>query len=268
MPFQISIISDSSVYDNKQGNLGYVCGVYDGDSLEEFANVCLLSHICPGIFFDDRRRHDHFKQIHFCSFDFDSGCPSSAILADIAKYQYVVVGSKNHLKDKFDGKGVIERYHVFIPLTKPIKDVALYKYTCRKFGALNQWSNDSSCNEPARYYYKHSQIISINQTGETIDLERFKKMQKLEEAVYKRRREFFEEKNKKDKSTPCQKFEKTSYFRQLENMPGGDGLYSLRCSITGAMKTCGMSSDEAIYYFDRYGAFGGKFGENTLRRLY
>lgn len=163
---QISIIADDLVKSDKAGYLGNVSGFTTINGLEMFAKICLKYHICCALFFNKKRNLDDFREIWFLQFDFDNGITCEEVISKLGSSTNVVVmASKNHMKDKNDGKGQIPRFHVFLPLTKPITDPDFYHFIVKSFAKRMQIPIDPQATDATRYMYKHSKCLHIKETG-------------------------------------------------------------------------------------------------------
>lgn len=264
---KVSWIYPNRVDDSKGGFLDSVDEIVEPSSLRELGEFACMCHFAPGVFRDNVKRQANLESIELLAFDFDTGKHSSdAVHRQLSSVSHLILASKNHLKDKGDGKGSIERFHVFIPTDKPIHEVDFYKYVSKKFASLSRWNVDNTCLEPARYFYKHSQVLFFEDAEKSIHLDRFRKMQELEESLKENQRMYFAS----NEQTPAiEKFMQTRYARMLlEELGDGVGRYHKRCQIAGAMKACGLTADEAISVFHSNSGFGGKFNEAQLRKLY
>jgi len=163
-----SIISDELVSDGKGGFLGSVSTITSAHSLEEFGAIACQFHITPAIFRDNIRKKDCLQSIEFLCYDFDSGVKSQDI-ADILtqrNYPFIILASKNHLRDKGDGKGIIERFHVFIPVSEVITIPSLYKSVISSFARFVKMTGfDTQCTDSTRYFYKHREILYNIEVG-------------------------------------------------------------------------------------------------------
>ena len=65
---------------------------------------------------------------------------ASDIVSKLSKfsYRYIILASKNHNRDKGDGNGIIERFHVFIPVSIPITDQTFYKSCIKSFSVYSR----------------------------------------------------------------------------------------------------------------------------------
>lgn len=155
----ISIILDQNVTNDKVGNLSLVNNVVKVKDLEFFAKVCLKYHICCGTFFNNKRKLEDFKEIWFLQYDFDNGTNVDTVIEKLSGYNFVIMASKNHLKEKNDGKGIIPRFHVFIPLQTPITDEEYYKHIIKKYAKKWNFNIDKQSIDATRYFYKHSAFL-------------------------------------------------------------------------------------------------------------
>jgi len=136
--------------------------------------VAITHHIAPATFRDNLKTLSHFEQTELLCFDFDSGKHKSEdIHKTLGELNHVILASKNHLKDKNDGKGIIERYHVFVPVDEAITDYTLYRYTIKKIGELAKWDIDNTCKDASHYYFKHSIQLYIKTEGKNMEIQRF-----------------------------------------------------------------------------------------------
>jgi hypothetical protein len=168
--------------------VNFVSGVAEFDTLIEFGNISLEHSITPAIFHevlwqDSFTTNEYIreisqgdntacwkyianaKEIQFLSYDFDNGVASKDIHKLAWDYNHVVLASTNHLVDKQDGKGVQERFHLFIKLDKPITDPIMYRFICKHFAdniLKCPKKSDSSVMEMSRYFYKHKEILYVN----------------------------------------------------------------------------------------------------------
>lgn len=156
---QISVISDDMITHDKTGYLGNVSGFVKVKDLDMFAKICLKYHICCGLFFHNKRNLKDFREIWFLQFDFDNGTSYESIVEKLKKYNIVIMASKNHLIDKGDGKGIIPRFHVFLPLAKPIIDAEYYHYLIKKMAKDWDIGIDTQATDATRYMFKHSQVL-------------------------------------------------------------------------------------------------------------
>jgi hypothetical protein len=177
----------------------YVNGIISFDTIDEFADIILNYSITVATFhnrlwdvsFNTYRTWDigktmpwkyisNFEQSQILGFDFDDGTPSSLLIENLKDYQYVIAGSQSHMKHKrdtdgnLDNKGIIERFHVFLFLDKPITDANIFKLAANMTSTnIVRLESDSSVMEASRYFKKHSSIIHVNSGGKLIDSEHY-----------------------------------------------------------------------------------------------
>ncbi len=265
---KISLIYPDRVSESKGGFLSHVDDVAEFDTLDEFAEIALGTHIAPGVFIENRKKQDCLQGIQFLCFDFDDGTITAEEVHNqlMHKVNHVILGSKNHLKDKGDGRGIIERFHVFIPTDKPIATPELYRYIYDKVSAFYRWDIDTNCKDAARYFYQHSQSLYVYDKSTPLTLGRFIVLQSLEEKTKKYVNQVF---SSYDITTlAIIRFKNTKRYRE---MVGGclrsDGnRYALSSSIIGVMKKCGLSQTEALALFDEHSLYGKSFTRQSVER--
>ena len=262
---QISIIASSLVGPDKVVYGNTVSGVMEVTNLEELSYIALAAHICPATFRDNHKNLDSVIQIQLLCFDFDNGTSSQNVHEQLGYKDHLIIGSKSHLKDKGDGKGIIERFHVFIPTIEPITDVALYKYMCKWIAADKHWLADNTVMEASRYFYKHSKVLYFRETGNRITARWCKNLMILED----KKKEFMRTHAKVTFTDATEKFKHTKYYGMLTtDLTNGEGRYAKRLKIAGAMQACGLSYSEANDLLFQHGGYEGKFTSNTLEQLY
>jgi hypothetical protein len=267
---KVSYINEDKIYDNKGGNLSRVSGIVELDSLHEFATLLTNIHVAPAVFLDNRKRQDHLQTIEFISFDFDDGKISASSVHEQLKnrFNHVIAGSKNCYKDKGDGNGERERFHLFIPTDKPITNADDYKYICAKFAEMMLWIVDNNCIEASRYFYKHPFILTEYTKAGPISTNRFFELRKheleKEQLEQKNVREFFTEGNE----SPEIKFRYTKYFKMMESgaLKADGERYSLSSKIIGAMITIGLNEQQSIIFFDEFSTYGKSFTRDSIVR--
>ena len=99
------------------------------ESLRELAEIVTAFDIAPAVFNDNVKTNASLRATDWLIYDFDDGTPSAQVHALLCggnyrnwKLNHLIAGSKSHLRVKGDGRGPIERFHVFIPLRTPITD--------------------------------------------------------------------------------------------------------------------------------------------------
>jgi hypothetical protein len=163
---KISLIKDDTVKNDKSGFLSFVDDTVEVSNLEDLGEILLNFHITPATFRTNKRDKEHFEQIPLLHLDYDNGTDPSTIAQKIRPYQYVIAGSKNHLRDKGDGRGVVPRFHVFIPFDRPLTVLDDYRYGWPDFVRNYDLGETDWCGrDGCRYYFRHSTIIEVKTTG-------------------------------------------------------------------------------------------------------
>ena len=160
----ISYFSDECIKDDKSGFLGVLTGSQEVRGLKELVQASLDLHICISTFKDDFRRYSNLISNQLMVFDFDKGEKCSKDIHNQLMelgVAHIILGSKNHMKDKQDGKGIIERFHLFIPLKNKytLDDKDFWKWCWKKINRELQYASDEACNDMTRYFYKHSKLL-------------------------------------------------------------------------------------------------------------
>lgn len=262
----ISLIHDSRINDDKSGIISHVDSQVPIADVEELAFVLTKYHITPATFKDNRRCKLNFDQIQLIHLDFDNGTTPESIAKKLVDYQFVMAGSKNHLRDKGDGKGIIPRFHVFIPIDKPILSPEEYSAGWLDFVKIyGVDSGDTIGKDACRYYFKHSCIIETKSKGSLANSDWLKSSFRRQQYAKQRLAEL---PKAKKCSEPIDAFKRTKYFQMMKyDLTAGDGRYYKRLQIVGGMSACGMTAHEAVRLFDEMDAFGGDFTEETIAKL-
>jgi hypothetical protein len=262
----ISLIHDCRINDDKSGIISHVDDIVPIADVEELAFVLTKHHITPATFKDKKRCKLNFDQIQFIHLDFDNGTTPESIANKLIDYQFVMAGSKNHLKDKGDGNGIIPRFHVFIPIDKPIFSPEEYASGWLDFVRIyGVDSGDIIGKDACRYYFRHSCIIQTKSKGALANSDWLKTSFRRQQYAKQRLAEM---PKKKKFSEPIDAFKRTKYFQMLkDDLSAGDGRYYKRLQIVGGMSACGMTAHEATSLFEEFGAFGGDFSEETITKL-
>lgn len=185
----ISIINDILINDDKSGNLSSVSSV-ENCIFSNIGNIACRNHICLGTFLNNKRKKEFFLGIEVISYDFDEGTISSKAVFELLKNRFTltILASKNHLKDKGDGRGIIERFHLLLPLSEVVRDTELFKYISTKFAEQNGILEhiDSHCKDVTRYYFKHKEIL-YNSIRNTVNVSYFRNGRSVENLIKEKR---------------------------------------------------------------------------------
>lgn len=181
----ISTINSNLINDDKSGNLSSVSSV-ENCKFSDIGSIACINHICLGTFQNNKRKKEFFLGIEIISYDFDEGTISSKTVFELLKNRFTltILASKNHLKDKGDGRGIIERFHLLLPLSEVVRDTEFFKYISTKFAEQNGISEhiDSHCKDVTRYYYKHKEIL-YNSIRNTVSVSYFRNGRSVENVI-------------------------------------------------------------------------------------
>lgn len=217
-------------------------------------------------------------------FDFDDGTPSARIHAVLSGDNYrgwqlnhLIAGSKNHLRDKGDGRGPVERFHIFLPLQTPITDADFYSFLWYEFARLflPRLTPDPACKDVSRYLAKHSAVLFVEEAGVDLPLEMFRQLKELRQnAAMKppprpQRRATSEYAPTNEGGSPVEKFHRSYGFTLLRDGMSSDGQrYGNSAEIIGVMVKCGMTVDEGLALFDEYAIYGDSFTRRSVERMF
>jgi hypothetical protein len=176
--YTFSYIKDEVLSDSKKPFVAFVSGTAQVSTLKRFSELLIKGAICPGVFVDNKKTKDNFMFTQFLFWDFDKGTMSSdEVIRRVSKknISFILAASKNHLNDKGDGLGSIERFHLLIPLDEPLADIDYIKHLlneiAKEFGILSHI--DTACIDATRFFAKHKTILYINDTSPLIDTDEY-----------------------------------------------------------------------------------------------
>ena len=267
-----SLIADYLVNENKSGNLASVSETWDLAGLEDFTEIATHAHIAPAVFRENKRDGIHFISTDFLSFDFDDGIQTAErVHAQLSGriFNHALLASKNHLKDKGDGRGIIQRFHAFIPLSEPIHDRLLYKFAVKKIAKLLGWKTDQACSDSTRYFYRHRETLFLKEDLKPMDTEWIRALKRLDEKLEAASRIVPVTQHRVNGGSPLRIFQRTKAWRTLTDEMSGDGQrYANSMAIIGVMKRCGLTLDDAIALFDQYATYGNSFNRQSIERMF
>lgn len=246
-----SVIDDSLVKNNKGGFLSHVSATFEWEDLKEFTKLCLKYHVAPAEFKDNRKNQEHFEGITLLCYDFDDGTTHEEVKKKVKGIvPYTILASKNHLKDKGDGKGIIERFHLFILIEEPITDVEFYKYLWEKIKKTLELKDvDKSSVDPSRYYFKHSEFLSGSFKGNPIRIESYKKLWQNVKKYEQNREKAIQKKFENCKSPPLERLKKTKNWRENSVYLNQKGKrHTTAISIAGTAKKIGLPVNDYIIF--------------------
>jgi len=258
---EISILNKELVNDDKSGFLSHVSKSIkftDEKMFKCFPELLTNFHVSFSTFRDNQKNKSAFIQTSFLVYDFDNGTLSQMIHDNILDISHFIVGSKNHLKDKEDGKGIIERFHVIIPLEEELTDTEFFKYVWKDIEKHKlKAESDKSCCDVTKYFYKHSHVLFVHNASflSTKHLKYPYIIEKnLSEAMFKKPKgkRTFDERNK--------------YYKLLYDLKAGNRNNNC-CILVGAMINCGMTKKEIKKTISPYVYFDKSFTESKLERI-
>ena len=270
---KFSIIDESKISPDKSGYLSHVDYIATVDTLSEFASALTQYHIAPATFVDGHRSQSNIESIEFVCFDFDDGKVTSDKIHNqlvSAKLNHVIVGSKNHLKDKGDGKGIIERFHVFIPLDSPINSIPLYKEMAKALPMIHNWSVDRSCSDASRYFYRHSSILYVHSTASHLSVFQYERRLRQSIEIAEHNAKVSAKKFANCKGEAIVKFKRTRAYSDIESgiLTSDGNRYASSSRIIGVMLKCGVSQSDALSVFDEFAEYGNGFTRESVERRY
>ena len=262
-----SLLTDDQIRADKSGNLSHVAGTHESTSLQEFSAALLEFHVCAGVFTENKRCKSSFEHIDFIQFDFDNGTPVHSVMDAIGSFDAVISASKNHLRDKGDGKGVIPRFHLFLPLAAPITDAAFYSFCVEHLATNLHFDCDRAAKDCSRYFYKHREELFFRDAGKRLDAEMCRPAYQT-----KIERESFRSQcyvSIPSDALGLESFMRTRYHRQLLDglLHQSTGKNEACARILGAMKKCGMSRSESVSLVLQHASFGMTFTPQRIERM-
>ena len=171
------------------------------------------------------------------------------------------------MKDKGDGKGVIQRFHLFVPFNKTVTDPELYPFIALELCQRYDFQSDGAATkDKSRYYFKHSEPLEIFEDGSNLNIDDLAIRLNL-----KKRLDEMREIERKRKVKPTftasgvDAFKRTNYFKMLTDELNADGnRYGRASSIIGLMKKCGVELNDALSLFDQYASYGKSFNRESI----
>ncbi len=112
------------------------------------------------------RNKNNFAFTSLCVFDFDGTETLEYGLKTFKNYTHLIGTTRNHQKNK---KGITcDRYRVLIPFKEPIVNLRQFEYNMKKF--ISRFNSDSQPKDGARMYIPCTEIVSINEGGNSMDV--------------------------------------------------------------------------------------------------
>jgi hypothetical protein len=170
--------------------------VQEIEGLSDLATLAVNFDLAPAVFRDHIRRKSHLESMDWLIYDFDDGTSSTRIHQMLSgdnyrewRLNHVIAGSKNHLRDKGDGRGPVERFHIFVPLKSPITDADFYSFVWAQFARLflRSFTPDPACKDVSRYLARHSAVLFVEEGAMDLPLEMFRRLHELRQSTAKQR---------------------------------------------------------------------------------
>lgn len=136
------------------------------DDLDHLAHLVTENDWSHSIFRENYRNSSNFTQANLVALDIDEGCSLNEARNLFKDLRHIIVTSRNHQKPK-DSKPACDRFRVILPLEAPIFDASIYLATWNELFKRYPFI-DRSCKDTSRFWYKGTEIISINREGASI----------------------------------------------------------------------------------------------------
>jgi hypothetical protein len=153
------------------------------ETVKELAELACKSNISLSVFKDGKRNLDSFISTEMIGLDIDNdkeGTPSISVdeATEIFKnHSHVILATRNHNVEK---NGVVaERFRVILFLEYPITSVNDYYATWHKIKDACPWI-DSQCKDASRFWYQHKEVLSVQETGASVQVTKYVEPEKKE----------------------------------------------------------------------------------------
>lgn len=138
-------------------------------------NIVMTAHVIskyvwsPIIWQSGVRKQNCFEFADWIALDFDDGhmTVEQAIENVFCDYVNIIGVTKSHRKAKGDDGRLVDRFRVILKLTDRIDRLSDYRATVSQY--ISENGADEAAKDGARYFFPCSDIISINDEGETVD---------------------------------------------------------------------------------------------------
>lgn len=160
---------------------------YAPESIEELAKFITENDWSPFMYSQPKRHSDFWESCSILAIDVDNDGRTEECSLEKAKelfkgYAHIISTSKSHQIEKH-GK-VADRFRVILFLEEPVTDPARYKqtwlYTAEKFPFI-----DPQCKDLARFFFRSTDVVSINEDGMQIPISEAKEVIKSTTLVPK-----------------------------------------------------------------------------------
>lgn len=142
-----------------------VKGEYEFSELGAF--ICRYDW-APAIFKESYRKSENFESADIVALDFDAGLTLAEAMEHFKDFRHIIGTTRNHQIEK---NGLVsDRFRVLLFLRERIFSKEIYSTIIKSLHKMYP-QVDRACKDPARFYYKCSQVVSLNLQGKLIDIE-------------------------------------------------------------------------------------------------
>ena len=136
------------------------------NTMSELSELILNDTYSLATYKENYRRADHFEIAEAFGLDFDDGLSLDQALIEFKDYKHIIATTRNHQKEK--GGITADRFRVILFLSKPITSRVVFKNTVKAMMKKYPQS-DRQCSDAARMFYKSTKVMSVSDTGKTVD---------------------------------------------------------------------------------------------------
>lgn len=204
-------------------------------------------------FKESLRSKDNAFGCSMMGFDYDGNATIEEAKVLFDGYSHFAMASLNHQKDKGDGKGVIDRFHVFVLLDEEINDAELYSFIWSSLNYSFKSIADFRAKDISRLWAKHKSLLWVSK-GEKISVSYFKnsyevlkKKRELQERLALEREAKFRRFNDVDGYSAAHKMMQ-SYRPAISGSGGHDATFAVACMC----RKCGLSEIEIYSILKEY----------------
>ena len=173
----VSVLEDRCVGNDKGGFPVHIKQIWDCDNLIELSEICCSNHITIARFNNFYRHSNNWISNDYLAVDFDDGTLYDDIHNQLVKrsINHLILASKNHERDKGDGNGILQRFHVFMPFNESVTgNPKLYSFIAVSFCKEMDWKADlPTTKDKTRYFWKHREILKVYESGNNININQY-----------------------------------------------------------------------------------------------
>lgn len=144
----------------------------------------------PIIFKGNYRRKKNFIFSDICALDFDGTILLDEAIKMFEAYHCLIGSTRNHRKDRNDGKGAQDRFRVLIPWTQKITKLEDYEKSMR-IAVMHFKGADTSGVDGARQFLPCHDLLHVNKSGLFVQAY---KMRQEEVEARQRRQQYYNDK--------------------------------------------------------------------------